>query len=139
MYKCKHFTIKELVPEDVYKRRGEKAWTVFDDRALMTLDALRDKFGSLTVNDWSWGGTFSQSGLRTSDSKHYSQYSQHTFGRAFDCKFKEHTAEEVREYVLANKSEFPYIGGLELGISWFHFDVRGHDEGEIITFYPYKK
>jgi hypothetical protein len=124
MYICKHFKIHELVGPEVHAARGEKAWQLLDDRALETLDALRDKFGALTVNDWFWGGRFTESGLRTPGDKHYKPYSQHSFGRAFDCKFKGISAEEVRKYVLANKKEFPFLTSYENVVTWFHFDVR---------------
>tara|TARA_R110000868_G_scaffold36278_16_gene128896 strand:+ start:313 stop:726 length:414 start_codon:yes stop_codon:yes gene_type:complete len=125
IYTCKHFIIQELVPEHVLNDRGiHKPWELLDPRALITLDALRDKFGSCTVNNWKWGGNREWSGLRTEQSPYGTQYSQHRFGRAFDCIFADHTAEEVRTYVMANPEEFPHIGAIELGTSWFHFDCR---------------
>lgn len=127
MYKCTHFNIKELVDEKTYSARGEKAWALLDDRALKTLDILRDKFGSITVNDWSWGGPNQWRGLRTPDSKYYSTYSQHVHGKAFDCIFKEHTAEEVRTYIKEHRDEFPLITSMEDNVSWLHFDVRNSE------------
>lgn len=136
MYTCKHFSIKELVPRHVHKDRGNRAWELFDDRALETLDALREQFGRATVNNWAWNGNREWSGLRTPESPYGTQYSQHRLGRAFDVIFSEKTAEEAREYVLANEEEFPYIRGIELGVSWFHFDI-GNRRGEgIFTFHP---
>jgi hypothetical protein len=123
-YIPKHFKVHELVPRHVFEERGEAAIELLDDRLLRTLDALRDKFGSMTVNNWFWGGNRQWSGLRTERSPHGTMYSQHRFGRAADCLFKDHTAEQVRRYVLDNPSEFPFITFVELDISWFHFDVR---------------
>ncbi len=136
MYKCKYFSITELVSPDVYEARGDKAWSLLDDRALKTLDTIREKFGPTTVNSWSWNGPRKWSGLRTPDSPDYRKYSQHTYGRAFDCIFKDTTAEEVREYILANQEEFPHIGGIELGTSWLHFDTRNNEGDTIFTFTP---
>ncbi len=138
-YKCKHFVIEELVPPQVFKDRGQKAWELLDVRALMTIDALREKFGSMTINNWKWNGDRQWSGLRTSDSPYYSPYSQHSFGRAFDCIFKDISTEEVRVYILENPEEFPYIKGIELDgtkikVSWLHFDVRNVDT--LSTFRP---
>ena len=127
MYKCKHFGIKELVDKATYKKRGEKAWALLDERALMTLDLLREDFGPITVNDWSWGGTNQWRGIRTSYSKYFSTYSQHSFGRAFDCIFKNHTAEEVRQAIKANPERYKYINSIEEGVSWLHFDVRNSE------------
>lgn len=128
---AKHFDIRELVPEQVYLDRGDKAWELLDDRAILTLDALREHFGPMIVNNWhmfnhpSWTPKLRQwAGLRTSDSPWGTQYSQHQFGRAFDVIFRDWRSKDVRAYILANPDKFPYIGSLELGVSWFHFDVR---------------
>lgn len=134
MYKCKHFIIQELVPEHIYDKRGDKAWELLDQRALITLDALRERFGYTTVNNWSMGGNREWSGLRTYNSPYFSETSQHSFGRAFDCIFQGRIAEDVRQYILANPKEFPYITSVELGTSWLHFDVRNTDA--VKTFYP---
>lgn len=136
MYTCKHFAIHELVPPNAYKERGEKAWQLLDDRLLMTLDKLRERFGVMTVNSYHWGGDREWSGLRTSDSPYYSPYSQHSFGRAADCLFGAASVEAVRQEILANPDDpdFALIGSLELGVSWLHFDVRNCDR--IMTYRP---
>ena len=128
MYKCKHFKIYELVDPVTYEIRGEKAWELLDDRALKTLDAIRDYFGvPITVNDWKWGGKRQWSGLRTAESPYYSPYSQHSFGRAFDCLVSGMAAQDVREAILKNRTKhFPYITGIELDVNWLHFDCRNH-------------
>lgn len=135
-YKCDHFRLHELVPPAVLKDRGEKAWELLDERALITLDLLREKFGKMTINDYQWGGDREWSGLRTPDSPYGTLYSQHRFGRAFDCIFNNLTAEEVREAILDNPYEDTYfrIGSIELGVSWLHFDTRNCDR--IKTYYP---
>lgn len=140
MYKCKHFKIAELVTPDMFSSLGEKCWTLFDDRLLRTLDALRERFGPCTINDWSWGGAFKYSGFR--DDKFYSNVaaylksrSQHKYGRGADCKFKNHKAHEVRKYILENPDEFPYVKFIECSplsngnsMSWVHIDVRNGDD-----------
>lgn len=137
---AKHFDIRELVPRHVYTERGDKAWELLDYRAILTLDALRERFGPMIVNNWhmtnrpSWTAKERQwAGLRTPSSPWGTQYSQHRHGRAFDVLFRDHSSEDVRAYVLANPDEFPYIGSLELGVSWFHFDVRNCDRIKTYT------
>ncbi|RKZ70564.1 MAG: hypothetical protein DRQ44_00210 [Gammaproteobacteria bacterium] len=136
MYKCEYFSIHELVPPHVFHKRGEKAWELLDERLLITLDSLRSRYGSMTVNNYYWGKDREWSGLRTSDSPYYSAFSQHSFGRAADCLFTGKSAEEVRQDILANPQDddFKLIGSLELGVSWLHFDVRNCDR--IKTYYP---
>ena len=134
IYKCKHFGIKELVSEGTYNKRGEKAWQLLDERVLRTADFLREKYGSITINDWSWGGTNHWRGLRTPDSKYYSTYSQHSFGRALDLIFKETTAEQVRQDIRDTPShpDFLFVTSFEENTSWLHIDVRNVDR--ILTF-----
>lgn len=124
MYLPRHFQAYELVPPAIFASRKDKSFELIDERVLITLDTLRDTFGPCTVNDWHWHGSFEQSGLRTSDAPKYSPTSQHTFGRAMDCKFKEHLAADVRHQVIQNRLLFPYITFMEDDIDWFHFDVR---------------
>jgi hypothetical protein len=90
----------------------------------------------MTVNNWKWGGDRSWSGLRTVDSPWFSTYSQHSFGRAADCIFKETTAEDVRQDILASPDDttFQFINSIELDVSWLHFDVRNCNR--ILAFKP---
>ncbi len=126
MYKCNWFKIQELVPKHIYESRGEKAWELFDPLALLTLDALRERYGKMTINDYYWNGGSQWRGLRTPESPYYSQTSQHTFGKAFDITFEDYNAEEVRRDILAdiNHPDFRFINGLELDVNWLHFDTR---------------
>lgn len=136
MYKCKYFALYELVPRQVYEERGDKAWELLDDRLLISLDRLRARYGSTTVNNWYWGGNREWSCLRTPGSPFYKPYSQHSFGRSADCIFKHTTAEKVRNDILENPNakSFELIMSLELDVSWLHFDVRNTDR--IKTYYP---
>lgn len=129
MYIPKYFKPQELVPPHVFTQRGTKSFELMDDRVLITLDALREKFGPLTVNNYHTGGDRRWSGLRTqgfyrSPSEYEASFSQHKYGRAADCIPANTTAEKMRQYVLDHPEEFPYITFLETNISWFHFDVR---------------
>lgn len=170
MYKCKHFKLDELVPPEILdqvKDKPWKGWCMFDDRALITLDKLQEKYGTTTVNNYKWGGNRKYSGFRPHncvicdkcsncwaynvqfndncpkcDSYEFkplgSKFSQHKFGRGFDLIFKHESAEKVREYVLSHSDEFPFITAIELGVSWFHFDTRNMDrEDGIFTFRKY--
>ena len=126
-YRPKHFGLRELVGPDLYMARGEAAWELLDPRGLAVLDALRDKWGPVTVNDWHVGGGFSQSGLRDPVTGIGARLSQHKSGRAFDCKFKDTTPQAVYAYLLENADEFPGLTTLEdiaATPTWLHFDVR---------------
>lgn len=124
IYIPKHFIIQEYVPPHIFKKFGVTAWEFLDPRLLMTDDALRDRYGPMTINNWHMGGARHWSGLRTPLSPEYSETSQHSFGGASDNLFKNIEAEEVRQDVLKDPSKFPYISAIELGVAWFHKDVR---------------
>jgi len=136
MYKCSHFIIQELVDKATYDKRGEKAWELLDEKILITIDKLRNRYGPMTINSWKWHGDRMWSGLRTKDSPYYSAYSQHTFGRAVDVIFNDITAEEVRQNILADPDhdDFKYITSFEEGVSWLHIDCRNCER--IKTFKP---
>jgi hypothetical protein len=129
IYRPRHFRIEELVPPDIFEARGERAIELLDVEALITLDALRDRFGTLTVNDWLWHGSYSESGLRRPDTETGATYSQHKYGRAFDCKFARATPREVFDDVLEHDDLFPHLSAIEnvdFTETWLHFDTRNH-------------
>jgi hypothetical protein len=144
------FSITELVPEHIFKQRGQRAWELFDYRALLTLEWLRANLGKCMVNDWKVGGQYSQSGLRTFEfymqdgktsaavahKKISESLSQHKFGRAFDCKFEDYTAEQARQFIKDNweSSGFDWAITLEEGVNWLHFDTRLQKENKVYTF-----
>lgn len=129
-----YFQIHELVPPHVFEQRGEKAWELLDDRMILSIDALKKRFpnGTMTINNYYWGGNRKWSGLRTagfypSVERYDASYSQHKYGRAFDCVFSDYDINEVREYVKSHPEEFPYLTGIEEGVSWFHGDTRNYE------------
>jgi len=147
----RNFVIQELVPQHIFLKRGYKSWQLLDWRALKTLEWVRDHLGQCTVNNWHIGGKYSQSGFRTFE--FYEQQgvdsivakvclsdslSQHKFGRSFDCKLKNHTAEEARDYIINNWERFGlgWAITLEEGVSWLHFDCRTHPDNKVHSFKP---
>ena len=42
MYRCRHFSIDELVPKDIFEARGQLAWELLDSRILKAIDLIRD-------------------------------------------------------------------------------------------------
>lgn len=130
----KYFVVQEYVPRYVFEKWGSQAWQFLDERLLQMDFALRERFGRITINNWHLGGEREWSGLRTPRSPYYSELSQHSFGRASDKLFHDTTTEEVRAYILANPTAFPFISAVELDTSWLHTDVR--NVKPIFTFKP---
>ena len=131
MYTPKHFKAHEFVPKSIYDRRGERSLELIDDRILITMDTLRENLGKpITVNNWYWGGGFSQSGLRTVEhygtlEKYEDSLSQHKFGRGCDFRVDGMTPTMVREHIYQNKDKYPHISFVEEETpTWIHIDVR---------------
>jgi len=135
MITAKHFDIRELVPKHVYDDRGIKAWRLLDPKLITTLDALREAYGPMTVNNWHWGGNAQWRGLRTSQSPIGSQYSQHRYGRAADVTFRDRISASIRFEIMDNPELFPFITELETDIKWFHF-ACGTNVRRIMTYKP---
>lgn len=144
MFKPKYFKTQEFVSPGVYEARGEKAIQLMDIRILRLADALREEFGPATINNWAWKGEGDDSrkwsGLRDPSSPWFSPYSQHTFGRAVDMVFKNHSAEDIRNKIKTHPIFWLNAGGtesitLEDGVSWLHIDVRNNVEG-VQSFLP---
>jgi hypothetical protein len=131
-----YFDIWELVCPDVYKRLGERAWDLFNPRLLANLLILRVKINrAINANNWHDGGQFSQRGLRCNlcslvhDPAVAGQLyiSTHITGQAVDLDIDGMTAEEVRQWIIKNKTLFPYPLRLEKDVNWVHMDVMTED------------
>jgi hypothetical protein len=139
-----HFKAVELVPKALYqkyKSRGDNwFWqTIFDERLLIVIDAIRTSFGSMTINDWSWQGSNQYRGFRPPNCGVGATLSQHRFGRAADLIPKDIHPDEIRDHIIAHQHEtiWSLVGALEMDISWLHVDVRQRGtNAEIMKFYP---
>ena len=137
-YIPEHFEPHELVPPDVYDALNgnpTKIFRLFDDRLLKTSDRLRDRYGPMTINNYHWGGDRTESGLRHPGTATGASWSDHKYGRAIDTIFKNITAEEVRQEIIADPMhpDFQHITVLEMTlkgkpISWLHFAIRNWDK-----------
>jgi len=137
--KSTKFKIEELVPLKLIDLiHKDLLWKLVDDDIIIAIDKIKEVFpkGSMSINTYKWAGDRTQSCVRTKNSKYYSSTSQHSLGKAVDCIFSAYTTDEVRDYILNSPDEFPTIGGVELGTSWLHIDVRPRRNGKIITFTP---
>lgn len=124
----KHFVIEELVPPELYELVHEDAlWKMFNSDFLEGLDYLKELFpkGSIIINDWKWGGKYTQSGLRTKNSKYYRDGSEHSDASAGDLKFTDYTIQEVYD-VLKNDekitSYFTRMETIKYTPTWIHLD-----------------
>lgn len=139
-----YFAIHELVGKSTYKKHGQRAWKFFDDDILLILLIIRKNINrKITINNWFWGGKFSQRGLRTivqqlvknAFYKGRLYLSAHLFGKAIDFDVEGMTANEVRQWILDNKHLFPSNIKIRLErklngkfINWVHLDVFWEDK-----------
>ena len=131
MYKQKYFKLNELVPEEVLRDRGEKAWELLDPTTLRILDNLREEFGAVYCNTYQYGGNLSQRGLRT-DPNVGATYSQHRYGRAYDVNFKNISVDDARERLIAliesGDERFLEIRAIGVHSAFLHFDTRNRED-----------
>lgn len=129
--KSKYFKIHELVPKHIYEEFGEDAWRFVSPKLIDTIDTLKEDFGmgTMTINNYFWGGERNWSGLRTPSSSYYSPTSRHSLDEnnhflAIDAVFSAYPASEVRSKILREPDRYPHVKGIELDVSWVHVDVR---------------
>lgn len=122
--------LDEYIPKELYekyKHKPHRLIAMLDSRMIKFDQALRERFGRVTINNWASGGSRQWSGIRTPDSSYYSFTSQHSWGRASDKLFKDASAEEVRSEIIENfDSKWKEFGVtcLEDNVSWVHSDFR---------------
>lgn len=133
----KYFETHELVGPHTHKKHGRRAWKFFSTDLLHALLIVREGIGKpITINNWYWGGKFSQRGLRSNLQNLVRQMflsfklylSGHVLGEAVDFDVEGMTAEEVRQWIIDHEYLFPMQIRLEhkkngKPIKWTHMDV----------------
>lgn len=144
MYKCRNFTISELVhPELLSKYGGTNCWRRLDERVLKDLDIIREEWEDkhpenpyIVINGEFAGSTFRHSGLRHWNQEYLpkgSEFSVHKMGGAFDLKPKNYKYEDLWRVVkeLAESGILNGINTLEVfekTPTWVHVAHMNHDE-----------
>ena len=140
-----NFGLKEFVPPTIWTQFRDRARWFLDPRMLDLAQFYRDFFGKpVYVNTWGvdWLGTnFELRGFRPPSADTGAHYSQHKFGRAFDCNVKGMTPDEVRGAIRENESAFMGAGlttleSGEIADTWVHSDIRTTDQDSILIVTP---
>ena len=142
--KLRNFRLWELVPKEIYDRRGAQAIECMDFRIVAAVDDLRDNLrkegydNGFIINSWKSGGAKTQSGLRVYGQKEFSPTSQHSFGRAVDFTTKT-PIKAIHKHILANLDKYPHIRFIEVDISWCHVDCRDNFDDDRIKLWSPKR
>lgn len=137
MKTSKHFTLKELVPIDVYNQYGKEAWKLFDEKLIDTIDFIREKLDKpIIINDWQWGGKNQYRGYRPENCKVGALNSAHKDGMAVDMTVKGMTAEDVRTWLKDNHNDLPWPIRCEKDVNWVHVDTRAKFGIKLYFFKP---
>ena len=134
-----YFGIYELVDKATFDKFGDTCWQFADIKLLETLLFIRKGLDKrITINNWYWGGGFSQRGLRTNicdivkakTNKNQLYLSAHVLFKAIDFDVRGMTADEVRQWIVNHIDELPHKIRLEhkinktgKTITWVHLDV----------------
>lgn len=141
-YQCEYFPLKELVPPEMMIYPDHRLWRLFDPVGLITLDALRKRYGAMYVNDYD--RNLKYCGYRPPECEVGNMFSQHRFGRGFDPHPLYASASEIRADIKRLSPDqrkavnLDGIRRMETGISWLHFDTGNYGlvEGKILFFKP---
>ena len=136
-----HFDIRELVhPEFIIEYGEAKMVKVFKSYAPDTLkgiETLREWVDeSIIINDYKWGGSFINSGLRHPSDHLGSELSGHRFFLCMDCKFDTKTVKEVQESILDNPANHPNIVRMENyrdTPTWLHVQFGRREPNQQMT------
>ena len=141
----KNFDVREFVPRHIWQQYGQKSRWFLDPRMLDLAQFYRDYFGApVHVNTWATGwldSAWELRGFRPPRTDTGAEYSQHKFGRAFDCNVKGIRPDEVRRHILEDQETFMEAGltTLEDGSiadTWIHSDVRTTSSTDILIVTP---
>ena len=148
MYKpvcMKHFKLYELVSPEVMNLLGSNAWCLFNEAFIQDVDRFVDDIKQdlgcekVIINDWKWGGGYTQSGFRELSSDVGAPNSQHRQGNGLDLKFGGITLDQAYHYILAMDHLYPAITRVENinhTPTWLHLDGKDTGLDGIYAFNP---
>lgn len=139
-----NFDIRELVHPDIWDVHKERCIDFININTGDTLEAIKKamsglvgKEESVTINDWLWGGSFVNSGIRYNFG---ATRSTHRFGCGFDLKYKHITPDKAYSFIIENQKMFPYITrmeNIEDTPTWNHIEIGTEKRtGDIYIFKP---
>lgn len=135
----RYFELEELADKPFIDRFGASTIHLLDMNIVQCIDRLRDVIGPITINNWSSGGPFHESGLRVPWTPTGAQLSMHKFGNAFDLKPKNISPMDLHDYLMKHADLYPEIRRIEdpsKTVSWLHVDSLPHASDGILIVEP---
>jgi len=135
MQLTKNISLIEVVPIEIHDKWGDASTWFIDPTIVKIAQELREKFGSVTINNKWKGGKYNYRGFRPMTTTVGGKLSQHRFGRALDLSFDE-SENEIAAYILQNEQKFLEMGLRAIentnattnnGEGWLHIDCRPMD------------
>lgn len=125
MAKPQYFTLEEYFPEAFIEKYQYKLdlWRLVDARLIHVCDALRYRYGPMTINTWKWGGDLHNCGYRPFDCTIGAKFSAHKRGQAADLHPRI-PAEEIREEIRKGTFSTQFITVVENTVPWLHVSVE---------------
>lgn len=128
---CTEEFLSEMMHDDLIAR-GLNPQKYVNKDLVMFCEWLKSKCNNadVIVNDWKWGGRYTDSGLRTCDMTQYATYSQHRYMKAVDVKVDGYSVSEIRQLVVDNFIYLKKIYGIttiekiDKTPTWNHIDTR---------------
>lgn len=134
-----NFCLDEFVHPDMYAQFYERSRLFIRPELFAIAQAIRNHFGSLTINSYALGGQLKESGLRMPNTLTGAKYSMHKYGCAIDIHPSKATPEEIREFVISHYDIFKGLGLRRMEIdtpTWVHLDVGNTGSDVLILFKP---
>lgn len=125
-----YFELQEFVPPQIYSKFGDRSIQFLDPKIIALATAYREFFKlPVKINNWHTGGPYSYRGYRPPRVNIGSEYSQHKFGRAFDCNIGSYTSQQMFDLIVENFEHFKQYGlttleNYKFTDGWLHSDVR---------------
>lgn len=133
-YTPKYFSIKEFVPEKVFKEFGDKSIWFVRPEILVTADRIRERYNKpMVVNTWPFQENgFQNRGFRDPDCIYGAKRSLHKLACAIDFNVEDIPSEEIQKDIIKHpfQKSFELITCVEIepGVEKTHVDIRAHNK-----------
>lgn len=140
-----NFYLDEFIGPDTYRKFEAQSQRYIRKEMILAAQFIRTMSGlSITINNWSAGGSYKESGLRDFNTTTGASYSAHKFGAAIDLKIGNLTSFEMVELIKDYEQDLIDIGICRYenpkftqgNRDWLHIDSLWTGSNELIMVNP---